>query len=158
LWLVQPTQPCRGYQRGHGGYRGHDADVWQQHFLHHEDRHVNPTQHFWSANFSKKARLRSGGMSTSGSLTTWFRNQPKGEILKEKETGQDAYAAPADLATQSVPGSHGLVALPLLFEGERTPSMIRPPACGRAGSHTPRVIFIVRCSRRWLLGSGTISN
>lgn len=81
-----------------------------------------PTQHFWSANSLEEGAFTFlGGMSTSGSLTTWFRNQLGGEeIRQEKETGQDAYAALADLAAQSIPGSHGLVALPY-FEGERTP-------------------------------------
>lgn len=81
-----------------------------------------PTQHFWSANFLEQGAFSFlGGMSTSGSLTTWFRNQfAQEEVRKEQERGQNAYAALAELAAASIPGSHGLVALPY-FEGERTP-------------------------------------
>ena len=80
------------------------------------------TEHFWSANFLEEGAFTFlGGMSTSGSLTTWFRNQfAQYEIHNEKETGQNAYAALAQLAAASIPGSHGLVSLPY-FEGERTP-------------------------------------
>lgn len=81
-----------------------------------------PTEHFWSANFLEEGTFAFlGGMSTAGSLTTWFRNQLGGEeVRKEREAGQDAYAALASLAAESIPGSHGLIALPY-FEGERTP-------------------------------------
>ena len=79
------------------------------------------TEHFWSANFLEEGGFTFlGGMSTSGSLTTWFRNQLGQEEIRQEETGQNAYAALAELAAASVPGSHGLVALPY-FEGERTP-------------------------------------
>lgn len=81
-----------------------------------------PTEHFWSANFLEEGGFTFlGGMSTSGSLTTWFRNQLGGEETRnERETGLEAYAALAELAASSSPGSNGLIALPY-FEGERTP-------------------------------------
>ena len=80
------------------------------------------TQHFWSADFLERGAFAfMGGMSTSGSLTTWFRDQFAGtEIANEKSGGENAFAALAAEAAKSIPGANGLVALPY-FEGERTP-------------------------------------
>ncbi len=80
------------------------------------------TQHFWSANFLESGAFAfMGGMSTSGSLTTWFRDQFAGtEIENEKAGGENAFAVLAREAAKSAPGANGLVALPY-FEGERTP-------------------------------------
>lgn len=80
------------------------------------------TQHFWSSNFLEEGTFAFlGGMSTAGSLTTWFRDQfAQLEVEKEKEGGEDAYAQLAKLASASPIGSKGLIALPY-FEGERTP-------------------------------------
>lgn len=80
------------------------------------------TQHFWSANYLEEGAYSFlGGMSTSGSLTTWFRDQlGQSEVGKEQSGGGNAYAVLAELAAASVPGSHGLICLPY-FEGERTP-------------------------------------
>ena len=80
------------------------------------------TQHFWSASFLEPETFAfMGGMSTSGSLTTWFRDRfAQGEVTKEKSGGESAYAALAREAAQSLPGANGLIALPY-FEGERTP-------------------------------------
>ncbi len=80
------------------------------------------TRHFWSANFLEKETFAfMGGMSTSGSLTTWFRDQfAQTEIENEKSGGENAYAALAAEAAGSMPGANGLIALPY-FEGERTP-------------------------------------
>lgn len=80
------------------------------------------TQSFWSSNFLEEGSFAFlGGMSTSGSLTTWFRDQlAHYEIEKEKEGGENAYAVLASLASASPIGSNGLIALPY-FEGERTP-------------------------------------
>jgi len=79
-------------------------------------------RHFWSSNFLEEgAYAFLGGMSTSGSLTTWFRDQfAQFELEKEKEGGENAYAVLARLASASPIGSRGLIALPY-FEGERTP-------------------------------------
>lgn len=80
------------------------------------------TQHFWSSNFLEEGTFAFlGGMSTGGSLTTWFRDQfAQFELEKEKEGGENAYAELAKLASASPIGSKGLIALPY-FEGERTP-------------------------------------
>jgi xylulokinase len=80
------------------------------------------TQRFWSSNFLEEGTYAFlGGMSTSGSLTTWFRDQfSQHEIEQEKVNGENAYAVLTRLAANSVPGSNGLIALPY-FEGERTP-------------------------------------
>ncbi|MBW7884306.1 MAG: carbohydrate kinase, partial [Caldilineaceae bacterium] len=53
--------------------------------------------------------------------TRWFRDtlgQP--EVADEAAGGANAYAALADLAAGTPPGSHGVIALPY-FAGERTP-------------------------------------
>jgi xylulokinase len=80
------------------------------------------TQHFWSSNFLEENTFAFlGGMSTSGSLTTWFRDQfAQFELEKEKEGGPNAFTKLAKLAEESPIGSNGLIALPY-FEGERTP-------------------------------------
>lgn len=62
-----------------------------------------------------------GGLSTTGALTRWFRdNLGQPELAEEREGGPNAYAALADLAASVPPGSAGLVCLPF-FSGERTP-------------------------------------
>ncbi len=80
------------------------------------------TENFWSSNFLDKGSFAFlGGMSTSGSLTRWFRDQfGQPELAAEAGSGDDAYALLAKLAEESSPGSNGLIALPY-FEGERTP-------------------------------------
>jgi xylulokinase len=81
-----------------------------------------PTEHFWSAPFLEADTYAFlGGMSTSGSLTTWFRDQiARYEVAQEQAGGENAYAALARQAAASPPGCNGLIALPY-FEGERTP-------------------------------------
>jgi xylulokinase len=65
------------------------------------------TQHFWSANFlERKTSAFMGGMSTSGSLTTWFRDQfARAEAEHELSGGENAYAilAKKRLNPQSAP-------------------------------------------------------
>jgi xylulokinase len=80
------------------------------------------TENFWSSNFLEKDTYAFlGGMSTSGSLTRWFREEfGHPEVEAERGGGESAYAALAKLAAQSPPGAKGLVGLPY-FEGERTP-------------------------------------
>lgn len=80
------------------------------------------SQNFWSSNFLEPgAYAFLGGMSTGGSLTTWFRDQfAQMEFELERAGGENAYAHLARLASTSPPGSNGLIALPY-FEGERTP-------------------------------------
>jgi xylulokinase len=83
---------------------------------------LHRTQRFWSSNFLEPGTYAfTGGMSTSGSLTTWFRDQFAAlEIEAEKAGGPNAYSALAQAAAASPVGSKGLIALPY-FEGERTP-------------------------------------
>jgi xylulokinase len=81
-----------------------------------------PTQHFWSANFlEENTYVLTGGMSTAGSLTTWFRDQfARVEMEQERAGGPNAYTVLAAEAALTPAGSRGLVALPY-FAGERTP-------------------------------------
>lgn len=78
------------------------------------------TQHFWSANFLESGSFAFlGGMSTAGSLTTWFRDQfAQQEVANAGADG--AYALLAAMAANSPLGANGLICLPY-FEGERTP-------------------------------------
>lgn len=77
---------------------------------------------FWGATFLEKdTYVVTGGMSTGGSLTRWFRDEfaPE-EIQSEKKGGENAYCALVRLAEAAPPGSNGVVLLPY-FYGERTP-------------------------------------
>jgi xylulokinase len=61
------------------------------------------------------------GMSTSGTLTRWFRDNFSKDIVKQQEeTGENAYAIMAESIKDINPGSEGLIVLPY-FSGERTP-------------------------------------
>jgi xylulokinase len=79
-------------------------------------------ERFWSSNFLEEGTYAVlGGMSTAGSLTTWYRDQfALAEVEREKGGGENTYNALAASAAQSPIGAKGLVALPY-FEGERTP-------------------------------------
>ena len=60
-------------------------------------------------------------MSTSGSLTTWFRDQfAEIELENQHKGDKNAFEVLAEKASASPIGSNGLIALPY-FEGERTP-------------------------------------
>lgn len=86
--------------------------------------------HFWCAPFLEKGTyVLTGGMSTSGSLTRWFRDQfaPQ-EMECEKSGGRNAFEALASLAADSRVGANGIVMLPY-FAGERTP-VLDPDAKG----------------------------
>ena len=80
------------------------------------------TNHFWSSNFLEKNTYAFlGGMSTSGSLITWFRDQfAQEDVERQKSGGKNAYASLTKLAAKSSLGAGGLIVLPY-FEGERTP-------------------------------------
>ena len=90
-------------------------------FIQKTEKLIQPEK-FWASNFLNKGTYAFlGGMSAAGSLTRWFLNEfGYPEKQEEDKGGPNAYAALADLASKSVPGAHGLVALPY-FEGERTP-------------------------------------
>lgn len=80
-----------------------------------------------------------GGMSTTGALTRWFRDQlGQPEVLAESDGGPNAYAALGQMAEGIAPGSQGLVCLPY-FSGERTPindPLARGIFAGLTLSHT----------------------
>lgn len=80
------------------------------------------TDQFWSSPFLEADSYAfTGGMSTSGSLTTWFRdNFSHFEMKPEESDGESRYSSLARMAAESPAGSNGLVVLPY-FEGERTP-------------------------------------
>jgi xylulokinase len=62
-----------------------------------------------------------GGMSTTGAVTRWFRDQfAERERAEEDSGGANAYARLAGAAETIEPGSRGLLLLPY-FSGERTP-------------------------------------
>jgi xylulokinase len=62
-----------------------------------------------------------GGMSTSGELIRWFRDElGQVECEAERKTGVSAYKLLGDQAAQVPPGSNRLITLPY-FSGERTP-------------------------------------
>ncbi|CAA9543750.1 MAG: Carbohydrate kinase, FGGY family [uncultured Thermomicrobiales bacterium] len=81
-----------------------------------------PDPRLWATGFCLPGRYDvAGGMSTTGALTRWFRDQLGGaEVAAEAAGGPNAYAALADLAAGVPPGAEGLVCLPY-FAGERTP-------------------------------------
>jgi xylulokinase len=61
------------------------------------------------------------GMSTTGAITQWFREEFGAEERAGEEAGgENAYAALARAAGEVAPGAEGLLALPY-FSGERTP-------------------------------------
>jgi len=90
-------------------------------FIQKTDR-LAPTERLWSAVFFEPDTYAvAAGMSTSGSLTRWFRdNFAPLELAAEREGGPNAYAALAELAAASPRGANGLILLPY-FSGERTP-------------------------------------
>jgi xylulokinase len=80
------------------------------------------TEKLWGAVYLEAGTYAvAAGMSTSGSLTRWFRDQfaPE-ERAVEQAGGANAYAALAAQAANSPIGANGLIALPY-FSGERTP-------------------------------------
>lgn len=75
-----------------------------------------PDARFWSvAGISEGSRVLAAGMSTTGSVTRWFRDELAADL--PAETG---YAELFRAAEQVPPGADGLLALPY-FSGERTP-------------------------------------
>ena len=63
----------------------------------------------------------SAGLSTSGSATTWFRDQFAQDLIAaQKAGGENAYAVLASEAEASPIGANGLLMLPYM-SGERTP-------------------------------------
>jgi xylulokinase len=81
-----------------------------------------PDPRMWSTAFVFPGRFSlNGGMSTTGALTRWFRdNLGREEMAAEAAGGPNAYAALANAAAAIRPGADGLICLPY-FAGERTP-------------------------------------
>jgi xylulokinase len=81
----------------------------------------------------------SAGLSTSGSATTWFRDQFGKDLMAAESTGgANAYAALAKDAASSHVGANGLIMLPYM-SGERTPIFdpkARGVIAGLSLSHT----------------------
>ena len=90
-------------------------------FINITDRPV-PDPRMWATGFLLPGLYDiAGGLSTTGALTRWFRdNLASEEIAVERAGGPNAYASLAELASGIAPGSDGLVCLPF-FSGERTP-------------------------------------
>ncbi len=81
-----------------------------------------PDPRMWTAAYCLPGRHAvTGSLTTAGLLTRWFRDElGTDELAAERDGGDDAYAALADLAAGVPPGSDGLMCLPYLA-GERTP-------------------------------------
>jgi xylulokinase len=81
-----------------------------------------PTQKLWlDIGAFPGQYVYSAGLSTSGSATTWFRDQFAKDLLEaEKKGGENAYASLAKEASHSPAGANGLLFLPYM-SGERTP-------------------------------------
>jgi len=90
-------------------------------FIHVTD-HPVPDPRLWATGFCLPGLYDiAGGMSTSGGLTRWFRDQlGASEVAAERQGGSNAYAALAASAAEIPAGSMGLICLPY-FAGERTP-------------------------------------
>ncbi|HRA47717.1 MAG TPA: FGGY-family carbohydrate kinase, partial [Thermomicrobiales bacterium] len=99
-----------------------------------------PDPRMWCCGYCFPGRYGiEGGMSTTGALLRWFRDQfAQPELAIERAGGANAYAALAELAATSAPGSRGLICLPY-FSGERTPindPLARGTFVGLTLSHT----------------------
>ena len=81
-----------------------------------------PHRDLWaSVHLTPGAAVLAAGMSTSGALLTWFRDELAGdERARADATGANAYALLAERAAGTPAGSAGLITLPY-FSGERTP-------------------------------------
>lgn len=81
-----------------------------------------PHRDLWaSVHLTLGAAVLAAGMSTSGALLAWFRDELSGdERAKAGEMGQNAFALLSRSAADCPAGSAGLITLPY-FSGERTP-------------------------------------
>ncbi len=98
------------------------------------------TQELWLEAGAFKGQYEySAGLSTSGSATTWFRDQFGLDHLRdERAGGANAYACLAEEAAQAPLGANGLLMLPYM-SGERTPifdPQARGVIAGLSLSHT----------------------
>ena len=100
----------------------------------------NPDPRMWSTGWCFPGLYDiTGGMSTTGALTRWFRDELGGvELVAQAAGGPNAYAALAEQAAAVSPGCEGLICLPY-FSGERTPindPLARGVYAGLTLSHT----------------------
>ena len=81
-----------------------------------------PHRDLWaSVHLQPGAAILAAGMSTSGALLRWFRDEFAADLVaSEKVTGISAYERLAQEAAATPPGANGLITLPY-FSGERTP-------------------------------------
>ena len=81
-----------------------------------------PHRDLWaSVHAAPGAAILAAGMSTSGALLAWFRDElAHEERLAAERSGKNVFALLSERAAQTPPGSVGLIALPY-FSGERTP-------------------------------------
>ncbi len=84
--------------------------------------HLTTDKRYWAGPFLfENTYMVASGMSTTGTLTRWFRDKFAADLIARQENGDaDAYALLADEISDIPPGSAGLVVLPY-FSGERTP-------------------------------------
>lgn len=81
-----------------------------------------PHRDLWaSVHLRPGAAILAAGMSTSGALLAWFRDElARDERAKAAATGENAFALLSKHAAETPAGSGGLITLPY-FSGERTP-------------------------------------
>lgn len=81
-----------------------------------------PHRDLWaSVHLQPGAAILAAGMSTSGALLSWFRDElGADERATAEQTGANAYALLAERAAKTPAGADGLITLPY-FSGERTP-------------------------------------
>ena len=81
-----------------------------------------PHRDLWaSVHLQPGAAILAAGLSTSGALLTWFRDElGADERATAEKTGANAFAILAQRAAETPPGADGLITLPY-FSGERTP-------------------------------------
>ncbi len=81
-----------------------------------------PHRDLWaSVHLQPQAAVLAAGMSTSGALLAWFRDELAGdERAKAAASGENAFALLSRSAADCPAGSAGLITLPY-FSGERTP-------------------------------------
>lgn len=84
--------------------------------------HLVPENRMWPGTFIIPDTWSiCAGTNTAGTLTKWFRDEMFEDLAeKEKQGGENAYSAMAELAKTIPAGSEGLICLPY-FAGERTP-------------------------------------
>ena len=91
-------------------------------FLIQSTAQYRPHRDLWaSVHLTPGAAILAAGMSTSGALLAWFRDElASDERIKADAAGENAYALLSEVAAGTPAGSAGLITLPY-FSGERTP-------------------------------------